>query len=140
MFEAFGQVELVQLPLDESGHCKGFGFVQVNFITIAVLSFCNFFLQLYVLVTIAVYWAIAHSMWKLWMNLNRGRTSIWIQWSNEWSCYWVLMLFYYMTLSYAFCKLQLFPDMYLSKLFTVVCTPWRCKKCSELEWSIRDWW
>ncbi|TKY50742.1 RNA-binding protein 39 [Spatholobus suberectus] len=28
VFEAFGQVELVQLPLDESGHPKGFGFVQ----------------------------------------------------------------------------------------------------------------
>ncbi|XP_052110435.1 uncharacterized protein LOC107467320 isoform X4 [Arachis duranensis] len=28
VFEAFGQVELVQLPLDESGNCKGFGFVQ----------------------------------------------------------------------------------------------------------------
>ncbi|XP_028798556.1 RNA-binding protein 39 isoform X2 [Neltuma alba] len=28
VFEAFGQVEAVQLPLDESGHCKGFGFVQ----------------------------------------------------------------------------------------------------------------
>ncbi|XP_027366739.1 RNA-binding protein 39 [Abrus precatorius] len=28
VFEAFGQVELVQLPLDDSGHCKGFGFVQ----------------------------------------------------------------------------------------------------------------
>ncbi|XP_054777097.1 uncharacterized protein LOC129285423 [Prosopis cineraria] len=28
VFEAFGQVELVQLPLDEAGHCKGFGFVQ----------------------------------------------------------------------------------------------------------------
>ncbi|CAK8573923.1 unnamed protein product [Lathyrus sativus] len=28
VFEAFGQVELVQLPLDEIGHCKGFGFVQ----------------------------------------------------------------------------------------------------------------
>ncbi|RDX94589.1 RNA-binding protein 39, partial [Mucuna pruriens] len=28
VFEAFGLVELVQLPLDESGHCKGFGFVQ----------------------------------------------------------------------------------------------------------------
>ncbi|XP_023543914.1 RNA-binding protein 39-like isoform X2 [Cucurbita pepo subsp. pepo] len=29
IFEAFGPVELVQLPLDlESGHCKGFGFVQ----------------------------------------------------------------------------------------------------------------
>ncbi|KAK7390813.1 hypothetical protein VNO78_18900 [Psophocarpus tetragonolobus] len=28
VFEAFGQVELVQLPIDESGHCKGFGFVQ----------------------------------------------------------------------------------------------------------------
>ncbi|KAK7280584.1 hypothetical protein RJT34_25648 [Clitoria ternatea] len=28
VFEAFGQVELVQLPLDESGQCKGFGFVQ----------------------------------------------------------------------------------------------------------------
>ncbi|KAK7270172.1 hypothetical protein RIF29_23123 [Crotalaria pallida] len=28
VFEAFGQVELVQLPPDESGHCKGFGFVQ----------------------------------------------------------------------------------------------------------------
>ncbi|XLS72642.1 hypothetical protein HN51_029507 [Arachis hypogaea] len=24
----FGQVELVHLPLDENGHCKGFGFVQ----------------------------------------------------------------------------------------------------------------
>jgi hypothetical protein len=32
VFEAFGQVELVQLPLDDIGHCKGFGFVQVNFI------------------------------------------------------------------------------------------------------------
>ncbi|KAL4344389.1 hypothetical protein AHAS_Ahas11G0173500 [Arachis hypogaea] len=28
VFEAFGQVELVQLPLDESGNCKGFDFVQ----------------------------------------------------------------------------------------------------------------
>ncbi|KAI4350258.1 hypothetical protein L6164_004731 [Bauhinia variegata] len=28
VFESFGQVELVQLPLDETGHCKGFGFVQ----------------------------------------------------------------------------------------------------------------
>ncbi|KAL3722734.1 hypothetical protein ACJRO7_035014 [Eucalyptus globulus] len=28
IFEPFGEVELVQLPLDESGHCKGFGFVQ----------------------------------------------------------------------------------------------------------------
>ncbi|XP_027189516.1 uncharacterized protein [Cicer arietinum] len=28
VFEAFGQVELVQLPLDDIGHCKGFGFVQ----------------------------------------------------------------------------------------------------------------
>ncbi|CAN6452565.1 unnamed protein product [Victoria cruziana] len=29
VFEAFGPVELVQLPLDsETGHCKGFGFVQ----------------------------------------------------------------------------------------------------------------
>ncbi|KAF9618517.1 hypothetical protein IFM89_001918 [Coptis chinensis] len=28
VFEPFGAVELVQLPLDESGHCKGFGFVQ----------------------------------------------------------------------------------------------------------------
>ncbi|KAK4780324.1 hypothetical protein SAY87_016430 [Trapa incisa] len=31
IFEAFGLVELVQLPLDpETGHCKGFGFVQVD--------------------------------------------------------------------------------------------------------------
>uniref|UniRef100_A0A6N2M0H7 RRM domain-containing protein n=1 Tax=Salix viminalis TaxID=40686 RepID=A0A6N2M0H7_SALVM len=28
VFEPFGTVELVQLPHDESGHCKGFGFVQ----------------------------------------------------------------------------------------------------------------
>ncbi|GAA0146476.1 RNA splicing factor [Lithospermum erythrorhizon] len=29
IFEAFGPVELIQLPLDpETGHCKGFGFVQ----------------------------------------------------------------------------------------------------------------
>ncbi|GAV77236.1 RRM_1 domain-containing protein/RRM_5 domain-containing protein [Cephalotus follicularis] len=28
VFEPFGSVELVQLPLDESGHCKGYGFVQ----------------------------------------------------------------------------------------------------------------
>ncbi|XP_058004597.1 uncharacterized protein LOC110664425 isoform X2 [Hevea brasiliensis] len=28
VFEPFGTVELVQLPLDETGHCKGFGFVQ----------------------------------------------------------------------------------------------------------------
>ncbi|XP_021683614.1 uncharacterized protein LOC110667162 isoform X2 [Hevea brasiliensis] len=28
VFEPFGAVELVQLPLDETGHCKGFGFVQ----------------------------------------------------------------------------------------------------------------
>ncbi|PPS01156.1 hypothetical protein GOBAR_AA19534 [Gossypium barbadense] len=28
VFESFGTVELVQLPLDESGHSKGFGFVQ----------------------------------------------------------------------------------------------------------------
>lgn len=28
VFEAFGQVELVQMPLDDIGHCKGFGFVQ----------------------------------------------------------------------------------------------------------------
>ncbi|KAK4780328.1 hypothetical protein SAY87_016434 [Trapa incisa] len=31
IFEAFGSVELVQLPLDpETGHCKGFGFVQFS--------------------------------------------------------------------------------------------------------------
>ncbi|XVF00853.1 hypothetical protein REPUB_Repub04eG0037700 [Reevesia pubescens] len=28
VFEPFGSVELVQLPLDETGHCKGFGFLQ----------------------------------------------------------------------------------------------------------------
>lgn len=28
VFEPFGTVELVQLPRDETGHCKGFGFVQ----------------------------------------------------------------------------------------------------------------
>ncbi|XP_022726225.1 RNA-binding protein 39-like isoform X2 [Durio zibethinus] len=28
VFEPFGSVELVQLPLDENGQCKGFGFVQ----------------------------------------------------------------------------------------------------------------
>ncbi|KAK8477316.1 hypothetical protein V6N11_000587 [Hibiscus sabdariffa] len=28
VFESFGSVELVQLPLDENGHSKGFGFVQ----------------------------------------------------------------------------------------------------------------
>ncbi|KAK7835217.1 rna-binding protein 39 [Quercus suber] len=28
VFEAFGQVELVQLPVDETGRCKGYGFVQ----------------------------------------------------------------------------------------------------------------
>ncbi|XP_016691369.1 RNA-binding protein 39 isoform X3 [Gossypium hirsutum] len=28
VFESFGTVELVQLPLDETGHSKGFGFVQ----------------------------------------------------------------------------------------------------------------
>ncbi|GAB2267834.1 hypothetical protein Dimus_002811 [Dionaea muscipula] len=30
VFEPFGTVELVQLPLDETGHCKGFGFVQFS--------------------------------------------------------------------------------------------------------------
>lgn len=31
IFEPFGRVELVQLPLDlETGQCKGFGFVQVS--------------------------------------------------------------------------------------------------------------
>ncbi|XP_021903643.1 RNA-binding protein 39 isoform X2 [Carica papaya] len=30
VFEPFGTVELVQLPLDEAGHCKGFGFVQFS--------------------------------------------------------------------------------------------------------------
>ncbi|KAK3193527.1 hypothetical protein Dsin_024837 [Dipteronia sinensis] len=28
VFEPFGTVELVQLPFDDTGHCKGFGFVQ----------------------------------------------------------------------------------------------------------------
>ncbi|CAN1276399.1 RNA-binding protein rsd1 [Linum perenne] len=28
VFEPFGTVELVQLPVDETGHCKGFGFIQ----------------------------------------------------------------------------------------------------------------
>ncbi|KAJ4715957.1 RNA-binding protein 39-like [Melia azedarach] len=28
VFEPFGTVELVQLPVDDTGHCKGFGFVQ----------------------------------------------------------------------------------------------------------------
>ncbi|XP_024016431.1 RNA-binding protein 39 isoform X4 [Eutrema salsugineum] len=28
VFEPFGSVELVQVPRDETGHCKGFGFVQ----------------------------------------------------------------------------------------------------------------
>lgn len=31
IFEPFGPVELVQLPLDlETGQCKGFGFIQVS--------------------------------------------------------------------------------------------------------------
>lgn len=31
IFEAFGPVEVVQLPTDpETGHCKGFGFIQVS--------------------------------------------------------------------------------------------------------------
>uniref|UniRef100_A0A7N2LK63 Splicing factor RBM39 linker domain-containing protein n=1 Tax=Quercus lobata TaxID=97700 RepID=A0A7N2LK63_QUELO len=30
VFEAVGQVELVQLPVDETGHCKGYGFVQID--------------------------------------------------------------------------------------------------------------
>ncbi|GAB2219491.1 hypothetical protein Droror1_Dr00007127 [Drosera rotundifolia] len=30
VFDPFGTVELVQLPLDETGHCKGFGFVQFS--------------------------------------------------------------------------------------------------------------
>lgn len=30
IFEPFGEVELVQLPVDETGSCKGFGFVQVR--------------------------------------------------------------------------------------------------------------
>ncbi|CAK9316003.1 unnamed protein product [Citrullus colocynthis] len=30
VFGAFGTVELVQMPLDESGHCKGFGFIQFS--------------------------------------------------------------------------------------------------------------
>lgn len=30
IFEPFGEVELVQMPLDETGNCKGFGFVQVR--------------------------------------------------------------------------------------------------------------
>ncbi|MTV28688.1 hypothetical protein FTX61_25420, partial [Nitriliruptoraceae bacterium ZYF776] len=28
VFESFGTVELVQLPTDETGNCKGFGFIQ----------------------------------------------------------------------------------------------------------------
>ncbi|XP_042448686.1 RNA-binding protein 39-like isoform X2 [Zingiber officinale] len=28
IFEPFGTVELVQLPLDETGHCRGYGFIQ----------------------------------------------------------------------------------------------------------------
>jgi len=39
LFEPFGIVELVQLPLDlETGQCKGFGFVQVgdDFLLIAI--------------------------------------------------------------------------------------------------------
>lgn len=35
VFEPFGTVELVQLPLDETGHCKGFGFVQVRLIRVS---------------------------------------------------------------------------------------------------------
>ena len=38
VFEPFGAVELVQLPTDpETGHCKGFGFVQVS----VMLAFYN---------------------------------------------------------------------------------------------------
>lgn len=41
VFEPFGQVELVQLPRDpESGHCKGFGFIQVG-VDIYNLQFLN---------------------------------------------------------------------------------------------------
>lgn len=32
VFEPFGTVELVQLPVDDTGHCKGFGFVQVSLV------------------------------------------------------------------------------------------------------------
>lgn len=30
VFEAFGTIELVQLPRDEAGLCKGFAFIQVT--------------------------------------------------------------------------------------------------------------
>lgn len=30
VFESFGTIELVQLPRDEAGLCKGFAFVQVS--------------------------------------------------------------------------------------------------------------
>ncbi|CAL8178429.1 unnamed protein product [Prunus armeniaca] len=33
VFGAFGPVELVQLPVDETNNCKGFGFVQVSAVT-----------------------------------------------------------------------------------------------------------
>lgn len=38
VFEPFGNVELVQLPLDETGHCKGFGFVQVSLVKTCTLD------------------------------------------------------------------------------------------------------
>lgn len=41
IFEPFGPVELVQLPLDlETGQCKGFGFVQVS-IKLCLISVFN---------------------------------------------------------------------------------------------------
>lgn len=38
VFGAFGPVELVQLPVDETNNCKGFGFVQVCLTTTFNLS------------------------------------------------------------------------------------------------------
>jgi hypothetical protein len=47
VFEPFGQVELVQLPLDPlTGLCKGFGFVQASFSVRSIFFVFSFLLAL----------------------------------------------------------------------------------------------
>lgn len=46
VFEPFGQVELVQLPLDpQTGLCKGYGFIQVNTILRLLVVFLDYSLH-----------------------------------------------------------------------------------------------
>lgn len=146
IFEPFGPVELVQLPLDlETGHCKGFGFVQVSekFVYIPHVAsaswalLCNWF---------SLHWQFAqveHS--KAAQSLN-GKIEIAGRYIKVGFCHWIWILwirvvtFFVHNVPYLNYYFYRFPNIYLVTA-GFICH-WTCwwtrywNNCSRLRW----WW